>query len=245
MNKKSYTTKIADSIRLNAGRIPTPRNAFASILMQKLFEETYSTSFGDRYSIEYDFNDAKHCGIKLEYRDGDPLLYFDGESRVPAFRYGRGYHLIDNRTFNTSTLKYFLKNPDDVPVYLGDRGLEVNHMVVGYGLSFRDYERQSYQPIFEAEVSDNLELITRSLNALHGSFVHACRLEGYRISVYDIPAFEAIVAEELKMRPEYDIKADEFFGIIASLPARRKAKLVEEVNQQAGFVGRTDFTEFL
>lgn len=247
MNKESYSKRLADAMKCDAGKIATPKSSAGFIY--NLFKTYNSIGSGDDFtaSIEY----AK--GRSISYKAGEPNLlftedtpvYHKGEYRKPYFRYGRGYYTLNCYTINSSVLKFLLANEDQLADYVSDRRLQINHMVIGLGYNNRTYEDVPYEPLFQAEVAENLEMISNRLNRLHGLFVHACKLEGYRISALDIPKYEEAFSKVLGMSPEYNFSVEEFTGAVAIMKPRKKASVVEFVNNQSGFTGRVDFTEFI
>ena len=247
MNKESYSKRLADAIKCDAGKNPTPKSSAG--FLYNLFKTYNSIGSGDDFtaSIEY----AK--GRSISYKAGEPNLLFTedtpvshkGEYRKPYFRYGRGYYTLNCSTINSSVLKFLLANEDQLADYVSDRKLQINHMVIGLGYNNRTYEDVPYEPLFQAEVAENLEMISNRLNRLHGLFVHACKLEGYRISALDIPKYEEAFSKVLGMSPEYDFSVEEFTGAVALMKQSKKADVVEFVNNQAGFTGRVDYTEFI
>lgn len=247
MNKESYSKRIADAIKCDAGMSTTPKNSAGFIY--NLFKTYNSIGSGDDFtaSVEY----AK--GRSISYKAGEPNLLFTedtpvshkGEYRKPYFRYGRGYYTLNCSTINSSVLKFLLANADQLADYVSDRRLQINHMVIGLGYNNRTYEEVPYEPLYPAEIAENLEMISNRLNRLHGLFVHACKLEGYRISALDIPKYEEAFSKVLGMLPACDFSVEEFTGAVAIMKPSKKSDIVEFVNNQAGYTGRVDYTEFV
>lgn len=247
MKKETYAKRIADALKCDAGVNKTPKSSAGFIY--NLFKTYNSIGSGDDFTASVEYSK----GRSISYKAGEPNLLFiedtpvshKGEYRMPYFRYGRGYYTLNCSTINSSVLKFLLANEDQLADYVSDRRLQINHMVIGYGCNNRTYEDVPYEPLYQAEIAENLEMISTRLNRLHGMFVHACNLEGYRISALDIPKYEEAFSKVLGMSPEYNFSVEEFSGAVAIMKPRKKADVVEFVNNQSGFNGRVDYTEFI